>query len=136
MNRWRLLAVLPLLAAAGCEQKFIEAQPPLEPLPPAGAQEGIAAPRVNGPVGTAAGTPAALTSNWYAAAPYLMPLDNNPPDAGAVMDATGLKAFQLAFLLMNLKGIAEPAHGDREGVDLLFFPTGGGKSQRKKANKL
>ena len=62
MNRWRLLAVLPLLAAAGCEQKFIEAQPPLEPLPPAGAQEGIAAPRVNGPVGTAAGTPAALTS--------------------------------------------------------------------------
>ena len=62
MNRWRLLAFLPLLAAAGCEQKFIEAQPPLEPLPPAGAQEGIAAPRVNGPVGTAAGTPAALTS--------------------------------------------------------------------------
>ena len=62
MNRWRLLAVLPLLAAAGCERKFIEAQPPLEPLPPAGAQEGIAAPRVNGPVGTAAGTPAALTS--------------------------------------------------------------------------
>ena len=51
MNRWRLLAVLPLLAAAGCEQKFIETQPPLEPLPPVGAQEGIAAPRVNGPVG-------------------------------------------------------------------------------------
>ena len=62
MNRWRLLAVLPLLGAAGCEQKFIEAQPALEPLPPAGAQEGIAAPRVNGPVGTATGTPAALVS--------------------------------------------------------------------------
>ncbi|MFC3585432.1 chitinase [Streptantibioticus rubrisoli] len=38
-------------------------------------------------------------ANWYAAAPYLMPLDNNPPDPGAVMDATGLKAFQLAFVL-------------------------------------
>ena len=53
MNRWRLLAVLPLLATAGCEQKFLETQPALEPLPPAGAQEGIAAPRVNGPVGSA-----------------------------------------------------------------------------------
>src|SRR3981081_583891 len=51
-----------MLAPAGCEQRFIEAQPALEPLPPVGAQEGIAAPRVNGPVGTAAGTPAALTS--------------------------------------------------------------------------
>ncbi len=41
----------------------------------------------------------ALGDNWYAAAPYLMPLDNDPPDPGAVMDATGLKAFQLAFVL-------------------------------------
>ena len=62
MTRWRLLAVLPLLATAGCEQKFLETQPALEPLPPAGAQEGIAAPRVNGPVGTPTGTPAALVS--------------------------------------------------------------------------
>ncbi len=42
---------------------------------------------------------AALGDNWYAAAPYLMPLDNDPPDPGAVMDATGIKAFQLAFIL-------------------------------------
>src|SRR5256885_10107902 len=28
-----------------------------------------------------------------------MPLDNDPPDATAIMDATGLKAFQLAFIL-------------------------------------
>src|SRR5262249_60596857 len=39
------------------------------------------------------------------------------------------RPFQLAFLLMNLKGIVEPAHPDREVVDLLFFPTGGGKTE-------
>ncbi len=39
------------------------------------------------------------------------------------------RPFQLAFLLMNLKGIAEPKHHDREAVDLLFFPTGGGKTE-------
>jgi hypothetical protein len=37
--------------------------------------------------------------------------------------------FQLAFLLMNLKGIAQPGEADREIVDLLFFPTGGGKTE-------
>jgi hypothetical protein len=39
------------------------------------------------------------------------------------------RPFQLAFILMNLKGIADPVHHDREVVDLLFFPTGGGKTE-------
>jgi hypothetical protein len=39
------------------------------------------------------------------------------------------RPFQLAFILMNLKGIAEPTSDDRELVDLLFFPTGGGKTE-------
>jgi helicase-like protein len=39
------------------------------------------------------------------------------------------RPFQLAFLLMNLSGIAEPGNDDREVVDLLFFPTGGGKTE-------
>lgn len=39
------------------------------------------------------------------------------------------RPFQLAFLLMNLKGIAQPTDADREVVDLLFFPTGGGKTE-------
>ena len=39
------------------------------------------------------------------------------------------RPFQLAFLLMNLPGIAEPENKDRETVDLLFFPTGGGKTE-------
>jgi hypothetical protein len=37
--------------------------------------------------------------------------------------------FQLAFLLMTLRGIAEPDDAEREWVDLLFFPTGGGKTE-------
>lgn len=39
------------------------------------------------------------------------------------------RPFQLAFLLLNLDGIADPLHADRELVDLLFFPTGGGKTE-------
>jgi len=39
------------------------------------------------------------------------------------------RPFQLAFILMNLRGIAEPGGDDRHTVDLLFFPTGGGKTE-------
>jgi hypothetical protein len=39
------------------------------------------------------------------------------------------RPFQLAFLLMNLRGIAEPTCVDRQVLDLLFFPTGGGKTE-------
>jgi hypothetical protein len=39
------------------------------------------------------------------------------------------RPFQLAFLLMNLRSMAEPEHTERELVDLLFFPTGGGKTE-------
>ena len=42
--------------------------------------------------------------------------------------------FQIAFVLLNLEGIVHPAGvagrpNDREIVDLLFFPTGGGKTE-------
>ena len=39
--------------------------------------------------------------------------------------------FQLAFLLLNLRGVADPEHegGERDKVELLFFPTGGGKTE-------
>lgn len=39
------------------------------------------------------------------------------------------RPFQLAFILLNLPGIADPADPDRDIVDLLFFPTGGGKTE-------
>ena len=37
--------------------------------------------------------------------------------------------FQLAFILLNLPGLADPRDAEREIVDLLFFPTGGGKTE-------
>ncbi len=41
------------------------------------------------------------------------------------------RLFQIAFLLMNLRGMAEPEgeRSCRKLVDLIFFPTGGGKTE-------
>ena len=43
------------------------------------------------------------------------------------------RPFQLAFVLLNLPALADPCHPERTGddglVDLLFFPTGGGKTE-------
>ncbi|MEY4246069.1 MAG: hypothetical protein RLZZ245_3654, partial [Verrucomicrobiota bacterium] len=39
------------------------------------------------------------------------------------------RPFQLAFVLLNLPGLIDNASPDREVVDLLFFPTGGGKTE-------
>lgn len=45
------------------------------------------------------------------------------------LEAPRWRPFQLAFMLMNLRGLAQPTHAEREAVDLLFFPTGGGKTE-------
>ena len=39
------------------------------------------------------------------------------------------RAFQLAFILLNVGGLADGHSPEREIVDLLFFPTGGGKTE-------
>ncbi|WP_254898151.1 carbohydrate-binding protein [Kitasatospora sp. NA04385] len=63
-----------------------------------------------------AATTTGLGSNWYASAPYLMPEDNSPPDAAAVMDATGQKAFQLAFILAQGNSCS-PSWGGTSSID-------------------
>lgn len=39
------------------------------------------------------------------------------------------RAFQIAFLLMSLEGSWDGESADREIVDLIWFPTGGGKTE-------
>jgi Helicase conserved C-terminal domain len=68
-------------------------------------------------------------------------------EAAAEVEAQGARAaswrpFQLAFILLNLPSLTDPGHTDRAQpdpargasghdalVDLLFFPTGGGKTE-------
>jgi uncharacterized protein YbaR (Trm112 family) len=39
------------------------------------------------------------------------------------------RLFQITFFLMNINGVSDPDHKDRDVVDLLWFPTGGGKTE-------
>ncbi|WP_338472801.1 DISARM system helicase DrmA [Niallia sp. XMNu-256] len=39
------------------------------------------------------------------------------------------RLFQVAFFLMNINGVSDFEHEDRQLVDLLWFPTGGGKTE-------
>jgi hypothetical protein len=55
-------------------------------------------------------------------------------NAGATGDpnaepAPEWRPFQLAFILLNLASLSNRQHTDREIADLLFFPTGGGKTE-------
>lgn len=59
--------------------------------------------------GSALAATTALGSNWYASAPYDMPLDNNPPDLTQVLAATGEKAYVLAFVLAENGSTCAPA---------------------------
>lgn len=55
----------------------------------------ISFPRLTAKAASAPGT------NWFNAAPYVMPLANNPPDLTSVMSASGARAFTLAFIVAD-----------------------------------
>lgn len=43
--------------------------------------------------------------------------------------AANWRPFQVGFILQALAGLADPTHDDRGTADLLWFPTGGGKTE-------
>ncbi|MFC5641419.1 DISARM system helicase DrmA [Kitasatospora cinereorecta] len=102
-----------------------------------------AAVRVRGRRARAAGVPVRERGDGAAASKGL-----SYQDAQAEVEARGASAaswypFQLAFVLLNLPALTDPAHAERRTenstvaggeapaavVDLLFFPTGGGKTE-------
>ena len=48
---------------------------------------------------------------------------------GIIPDRYSWRPFQLAFLLMSIDSVTMDACKDRDLVDLIWFPTGGGKTE-------
>lgn len=55
------------------------------------------------------------------------PLD--VPDWRSASDRGSWRPFQVAFLLCAVESVADPLHPERETVELIWFPTGGGKTE-------
>lgn len=71
----------------------------------------------------------AITNEAMAQAQIAREKIKNPENVAAGKFTPAWRVFQLAFLLMNLPGQIDPTLDERDAVDLIFFPTGGGKTE-------
>jgi hypothetical protein len=87
-------------------------------------QAGLAAGRIERGIETLAADPDALDAFRVATRAVAAAIARRQS-----IETPRWRAFQLAFILLNLPGIVDPTDPHRETVDLLFFPTGGGKTE-------
>lgn len=65
----------------------------------------------------------------FALANHAMDWQSTFPSKGDKAGPLMWRPFQLAFLLLVIPGIVDPTSDDRLCMDLLWFPTGGGKTE-------
>lgn len=59
----------------------------------------------------------------------ILKIASHQPVITETLRAGHWRPFQIAFLLAALPEIVDPSSSERETVDLIFFPTGGGKTE-------
>jgi hypothetical protein len=90
---------------------------------------GVAADRIERGVALLASDEQALDAFRVANRAVALAMRQRRKQQGLPEETPRWRAFQLAFLLLNLAGLADWRDPHRETVDLLFFPTGGGKTE-------
>ena len=69
-----------------------------------------------------------VTGRQWVEGPLGTPV-SEPPYVRPKYSDTKWRPFQLAFILMNVRAFTDPRHADRNIVDVIWFPTGGGKTE-------